>query len=100
NIRRLVRQGVQVALFANVQADTQWMFDELKQLAAEVNENGPGRLILHTGWYIPEQVQWLPAVDLGVVPSTRGTEASGFSETGLSRNGAVILAPPGLEGTL
>jgi len=100
NIRILVAAGVQVVLFANVQAHTQPMFDALQLLANEVNAHGPGRLIVKTGWNIPEQVKFLPAVDLGVVPSTRRTGASEFSETGLSRNGAVILAPPGLEGTI
>ena len=100
NIRKLVSRGVQIVMYANVQADTQWMFDELQRLANEVNGKGPGRLVVRTGWNIPEQVlELLPEVDLGVVPSTRGTEASGFSETGFSRNGALILAPPGLNRT-
>ena len=87
NLEHLVSMGVQVVLYSNVQADTQSLFDDLLRVAERLNAQGPGRLILKTGWNIPEQGMkpLLPAVDLGEgIPSTRGTEASGFSETGFS----------------
>ncbi|OGW72767.1 MAG: hypothetical protein A2Y02_02240 [Omnitrophica bacterium GWA2_52_12] len=103
NIRELVRAGVQVIILGNVQPGktSRQMYEDLKRLQAEVNGLGPGRLIVATGWSIPEQRVLLPATDMQVNDSTRdplrGTEAAGFTETDVAVNGGIEFASPYLE---
>lgn len=100
NIEYLVRQGVQVIIFGNIQAgyESREMYDHLREVQERVNKIGPGRLIVATGWGIPEQRLLLAATDAQVNDSDPVTEAAGFSETDAAANAALEITLPAPEG--
>jgi len=98
NLRELVKMGVTVIHAGKVQGHTQAMHDELVALAAEINEAGPGKLIILTGYSTPEKVAMLAATDFQIQDSDRGTEAAGFTESNINRVGGMMGAATGIEG--
>ncbi len=100
NIRKLVKAGVQVVHFGNVQATTQHMHNDLRRIAEDVNKEGPGRLIVATGWSTPEQVTMFAATDLQCQDSDRGTGAAEYTESDISVNGGLQVGPVWLEGII
>ncbi|MBI1977916.1 MAG: glycogen/starch synthase, partial [Candidatus Omnitrophica bacterium] len=100
NIRALVEEGAQVVIYGNVQSHTKGMFEELVVLSHEVNQKGPGKLIVVTGWGIPEQRKLLAATDIQVQDSDRATGAAEYTEADISVNGGLQLGPPWLEGVI
>ncbi|MFZ5801586.1 MAG: ARMT1-like domain-containing protein [Candidatus Omnitrophota bacterium] len=105
NLARLVAQGAQVIIFGNVQGseESRAMYRDLKALQARINTPAaPGRLIVATGWGIPEQRSVLAASDAVTFDSdrdgARGTEAAGFSEANGAATGAIVITSSFLEG--
>ena len=101
--------GFNVVIAANVQAsrDSENLHNSLVRLASDFNGNDetgqpkyPGKLIVLTGWSLPEQITLMAATDIQVQDSHRGTEAAGFTESNIAVNGGLQLAPTGLEGIL
>jgi len=100
NIEALVKEGAQIVIYGNVQTHTQWMFEQLQELAHKVNEMGPGKLIIKTGWGIPEQRALLAATDLQVQDSDRHTGAAEYTEADVSLNGGLQMGAPWIEGII
>ncbi|MFA5167692.1 MAG: hypothetical protein WC530_04090 [Candidatus Omnitrophota bacterium] len=100
NIEFMVRSGVQLVILGNIQSgfESRKMYEHLKELQARVNKIGPGRLIVATGWGIPEQRAVLSAMDVQVNDSHPVTEAAGFSETDAATNAALEITLPSPEG--
>jgi glycogen synthase len=109
NIEAMVKAGAQVILYANVQGsdESRGIYEHLKRFQEQISskqarqpEEYPGRFIVRTGWGIEEQVALLAVIDVLVLDSDRGTEAAGFTEVDGAASGALVLAPPYLEGIL
>src|SRR5207244_4486876 len=80
--------------------------DELKEIQRQVNaleatKKSGGRLIVATGWGIPEQRKLFAISDAGVYVSARdkdwGTEAAGFTEADYALNGGIVITSTYLE---
>lgn len=103
NIEELVRMGVQVVIYGNVQDNTQSreIERELKALADKVNNKGyPGKFIFIPKFDPDQQRALFAATDIQINDSDERTEAAGYSECDASSCGALIMAPPWREGIL
>jgi len=108
NLEKLVQSGAQVVLYANVQSHTGWMLDRLREWEARINALPPvpgssrpkGKLIIKSGWDITDQRKLLPAIDGLSFPSTRKTEAAGYTEADGLATAAIIFGPAFREGVL
>ncbi len=116
NIQKMVEAGAQVLLFGNVQssADSAKIYADLKNLESEINNKGfPGRLIVVSGWGLPEQLKLLAATDIQMQDSDRdwqrrhpdtghylGTGAAEYTEADVSANGGLQSGPPWIEGVI
>ena len=106
-IRNLIRDkkmGAQVVYFANIQDKSDSGFEELQKLAQEINEQGPGKLIVVTGWNMDDQKVLNARSDLQMQDSDRdperGTGAAEFTESDVSTNGGLQMGPPWIEGII
>ncbi len=103
NIEALVKMGVQVIIFGNVQPGegSRRIYTGLKELLSRLNvKNYPGKFILSGRFTIEEQIALLAVTDIQVQDSDRGTEAAGYTEADISANGGLVLGPPYKEGII
>ena len=104
NIQRVVARGGTLIIFANIQAgpESKQLFEELRTLQKEVNAQGPGKLIVATGWGVLEQRHLFPLADAQINDSDPITEAAGLTETDAPSAGAIeisISTPEGIYNT-
>lgn len=109
NIIELVKMGIQVVIYGNVQGsnESRQIADDLRALQAELDakrRNYPGeyagRFIFIPRFEPEEQRALLAATDIHVYDSDEQTEAAGFSEADIAACGGLVLAPPWTEGIL
>ncbi len=109
NIIRLVKAGVQVVIFGNVQDN-----DASKMLGAQAlevqayiesekakdPEIWPGKFIFKPRFTLEEQLRLLPALDIQIQDSDRGTGASEYTESNATANGGLSMGSPYHEGVI
>ncbi|OGS18067.1 MAG: hypothetical protein A2219_00840 [Elusimicrobia bacterium RIFOXYA2_FULL_50_26] len=103
NIEQMLKDGVQILYFGNVQG-----FDESKATAkrlmlweSELNAKGYAGKFIFVDRAVQEQkLAMLAACDMGILPSTRDTGASEYTEVPFSANGALVISPVYPEGTI
>lgn len=101
NIQKIINAGGTVIHLGNVQAgaDSLEMFKGLRELQKELNKpNQKGRLIVATGWNLPEQRMVLAAGDVQINDSDEVSEASGLTETDIGVNAGIEVSLPTPEG--
>ncbi|MFA5357200.1 MAG: glycogen/starch synthase, partial [Candidatus Omnitrophota bacterium] len=109
NIEALVKSGVQVVIYGNLQAneESKNMSKDLKALEERLNNaksqnpgGYPGRLIVKTAWGISEQRALLAATDIQVQDSDRATGAAEYTEADVSANAGLQFGPAWTEGII
>ncbi|PIQ90532.1 MAG: hypothetical protein COV71_03990, partial [Candidatus Omnitrophica bacterium CG11_big_fil_rev_8_21_14_0_20_41_12] len=103
NIEALVEAGAQVMIYGNVQEneESKRIHRELKHLEGHLNSKDySGKLVVKTGWGLPEQVALLAATDLQVQDSDRKTGAAEYTEADVSANAGLQFGPVWLEGII
>ena len=104
NIEELVKMGVQVVIYGNVQTGDERslrLAQGLSGLRDSLDrKNYPGKLVFVGSFGIKEQKLLLAATDIQVQDSDAYTEAAGFTESDIAVCGGLELAPPWKEGIL
>jgi hypothetical protein len=103
NIREMVRKGIQVVIYGNVQPypDSLEIGDQYDRLKEELDREGlPGRFVFKRRFSIDEQRRLLAATDIQVQYSDRGTGASEYTEADVSANGGLQFSTPYWEGII
>lgn len=94
NIKTLLRNGIQVVIYGNVQVNNTSSSDLAAGMVRLINElrGNPeytGRLIFVPRFSLNEQRALLAASDVQVQDSDPSTEAAGFTEADISRTGGI-----------
>lgn len=100
-IERMVKDGIQVLIYASEQPYTtsQELVRKLRRLEERLGKQGyPGKFILVSSFDINDQRKLLPATDVQIQFSTRKTEAAGYTEANVQRVGGLQMAQPFWEG--
>ncbi len=103
NIEELVKMGVQVVIYGNVQDNdaSRELERGLRELEDSLKGKGyPGKFLFVSRFDIDDQRMLLAATDIQVQDSHPRTEAAGYSEADVSSCGGFELAPPWIEGIL
>jgi hypothetical protein len=118
NLRELMRQGVVVVIYGNVQPaskESRRLYDGFARLSADLlRARHPGRLLVRTGWNQRDQIDLLKATDLQVQISDSvrspnlsfrdgkavGTEAAGYTEAPVGRFAGLQMGPVEVHGLL
>lgn len=109
NIEELVRMGIQVVIYGNVQdtEDSHRIENKLNVLEADLDEKRrnhpaeyPGRFIFVPRFDLEDQKALLAATDIQIQDSDEQTEAAGYTESDIGACGGLELAPPWREGML
>lgn len=103
NIEEMVKAGIQVVIYGNVQDNdkSKRIAYDLGALEKTLSEKGyKGRFIFKNSFDIHEQRRLLAASDIQVQYSTRGTGASEYTEADVSSCGGLQLCPPYWEGII
>jgi len=97
NIEELVRRGVQVVIYGNVQTkseESMKLKKDLIELAKSLKKkNYPGKLVFLPRFSLEQQRMLLAASDVGVHDSYPRTEAAGFTEADDAVCGGIVIAP-------
>ncbi|MFC2140403.1 glycogen/starch synthase [Candidatus Auribacterota bacterium] len=107
NLRALLREGVQVVIYGNVQpyAASEDIGNSMKYLMDKLNKEArdqglKGRLIFKDKFSLEEHIDLLPAVDMQANVSDRRTGACEITETNAMANYAIQFSPPYIEGLI
>jgi hypothetical protein len=107
NIEAMVKEGIQVVIYGNVQAyDTElgrrWdkVAEHIQKLKSENPSLYPGNFIFKSKFTLEEQLQLLAALDLQIQDSDRSTGASEYTESNATANGALSMGSPYHEGII
>ncbi len=110
NIEEMVKAGIQVVIFGNVQkvnTESLKISDQLQRLQEYLDRTYPqgahqkyGRFIFKDRFFIDEQRQLLAASDIQVQDSDRKTGASEYTEANVSACGGLQMGAPFWEGII
>jgi hypothetical protein len=110
NIESMVKAGIQVVLYGNVQlthTESNVYAMQYRALERRLNslrqsdpEHYSGRFVFVDSFSIDEQVKLLAATDVQVQYSTRHTGASEYTEADVSANGGLQFSTPYWEGII
>jgi len=110
NIENMVKAGIQVVIYGNVQlthTESNVYAMQHRALERKLNalrqsdpEHYPGKFIFVDSFSIDEQVKLLAATDVQVQYSTRHTGASEYTEADVSANGGLQFSTPYWEGII
>ena len=110
NIERLVRMGVQVVYYGNIQVgdersvelDTKYksLYEKIERLRKEKPQEYTGRFVFVDNFDMHDQHSLLAATDVQIQDSDEHTEAAGYTEADISACGGLQMAPPYPEGIL
>ncbi|MBN2144719.1 MAG: hypothetical protein JW774_08865, partial [Candidatus Aureabacteria bacterium] len=116
NIINLVKNGVQVVIFGNVQSyeESKILMRKMQELEEYINKtliphwtrtgerqpNQIGKFIYKPYWALEDQLKLMPALDIQIQDSDRSTGASEYTESNATANGALSMGPPYHEGII
>ena len=110
NIEAMVREGIQVVLFTNEQANNRASHDlardfrkleeRINRLREEEPHHYPGRFVLKTRFSIDDQRKLLAAADIQIQDSDRFTGAAEYTEADITANAGLQMGPPFWEGII
>lgn len=103
NIEAMVKEGIQVVIYGNVQQyeASLTIADQLNKLQVRLDRSGyPGKFIFRPRFDVDDQRRLLAASDLQIQDSDRFTGASEYTESNASANGALQMGAPFWEGII
>ncbi|MCX7338842.1 MAG: hypothetical protein NTX76_06165 [Alphaproteobacteria bacterium] len=107
---RLVKAGIQVVIYGNVQDYEPYIAEKARELQAYIKNNlkdwainslNPlGQFIFVPNFSLDDQLRLLPAVDIQIQCSQRATGASEYTESNVTANGGLSMGSSYHEGII